>query len=85
MNDSFARSEQAGWHKKNTLARQSSWIGDLIAGARPLFAKPVAVAAIPHGFLRCAGVVPQVHLVGDQFAVAPTFTGDGMAIARNAG
>jgi flavin-dependent dehydrogenase len=86
MNEPLLREAGASWlAQKEHLARQSSWIGDLIAGARPLFAKPVAVAAIPHGFLRCTPVAQRVYPVGDQLAVVPSFTGDGMAIALHSG
>lgn len=67
------------------LAGQSSLIGDLLAGARSLFAKPVATAAIPYGFLRAQPIAPDVFPVGDQLAVVPSFTGDGMAIAFYSG
>jgi flavin-dependent dehydrogenase len=56
-----------------------------VAGARPLFAKPVATAAIPYGFLRAKPIAPEVFPVGDQLAVVPSFTGDGMAIALYSG
>jgi flavin-dependent dehydrogenase len=53
--------------------------------ARPRLAKPVAVANIPYGFLRAENIAPQIFPVGDQLAVVPSFTGDGMAIALNSG
>jgi flavin-dependent dehydrogenase len=86
MNESLLREVGANWlAQKEHLAQQSSWIGDLLASARPLFAKPVAVAAIPHGFLRCTPVAQHVYPVGDQLAVVPSFTGDGMAVALYSG
>jgi flavin-dependent dehydrogenase len=86
MDASLLREVGPSWlAQKEHLARQSSWVGDLIAGARPLLGKPVAVAAIPHGFLRRTPISPHVYPVGDQFAVVPSFTGDGMAIALHSG
>jgi flavin-dependent dehydrogenase len=86
MNERLVREVGAGWPvQREHLARQSSRIGDLLAGARPLFAKPAAVAAIPYGFLRAEAIAPQVYPVGDQLAVVPSFTGDGMAIALHSG
>jgi flavin-dependent dehydrogenase len=86
MNTGMVREVGAGWPaQREHLARQSSWIGDLIDGAKPLFAKPVAVAAIPHGFLRSEPLPPLVYPVGDQLAVVPSFTGDGMAVAIHSG
>ncbi len=86
MDAGLVREVGAGWPaQREHLARQSSWIGDLLTGAKPLFAKPVAVAAIPQGFLRSEAVAPRVYPVGDQFAVVPSFTGDGMAVALHSG
>lgn len=50
-----------------------------LSGAEPLWPKPVAVARIPYGFVRreAAGI----HWLGDQAAVIPSFSGDGMSIA----
>jgi flavin-dependent dehydrogenase len=86
MNAALVREVGAGWPaQREYLARQSSWIGDLLAGARPLYAKPAAVAAIPYGLLRSKALAPRVYPVGDQLAVVPSFTGDGMAIALHSG
>ena len=51
-------------------------------GARALHARPLAVAGMPYGYLRRgdAGKAP-VYRLGDQAAVIPSFTGDGMAMA----
>ena len=47
--------------------------------------KPVAVAAIPYGYLRREALSPAIFPVGDQIAVIPSFTGDGMSIALLSG
>ena len=53
MQDHLVRTVGSDWPAQRAhLSRQSSLIGDLLAGARPLFARPVATAAIPYGFLR---------------------------------
>ncbi|HEY1768571.1 MAG TPA: FAD-dependent monooxygenase [Terracidiphilus sp.] len=51
----------------------------LLEGARPLWPRPLATSAIPYGYLaeRSCGL----WRVGDQAAVIPSFTGDGMSIA----
>jgi flavin-dependent dehydrogenase len=86
MEEQMVRSVGADWSaQRSHLAQQSSLIADLLAGARPLFAKPVATAAIPFGFLRTKAIARQVYPVGDQLAVVPSFTGDGMAIALCSG
>jgi flavin-dependent dehydrogenase len=86
MQDRLVRQIGVDWPAQRAhLSAQSSLIGDLLAGARPLFAKPVAIAAIPYGFLRGQPIAPNVFPVGDQLAVVPSFTGDGMAIALQSG
>jgi len=54
--------------------------------AQPILAKPLAIAAIPYGYVRPA-TAPQPGLwaLGDQTAVIPSFTGDGMSIALHTG
>jgi flavin-dependent dehydrogenase len=51
----------------------------LLDGARDLWGKPLAISSIPYGYLaqRPCGL----WRVGDQAAVIPSFTGDGMSIA----
>jgi flavin-dependent dehydrogenase len=52
-------------------------------GHRPLWPKPLAVAGVPYGFRlwREPPGPDWLWPVGDQAAVIPSFTGDGMAIA----
>lgn len=54
-----------------------------LAGARPAWPRPLAVYRIPYGFLHAGGGegAPTLYRVGDQMAVIPSFTGDGMAMA----
>ena len=86
MQESLVRAVGANWTaQREHLARQSSLIGDVLVGAQPLLAKPTAVAAIPYGFLRTEPIAPRLFPVGDQLAVVPSFTGDGMAIALYSG
>ena len=67
------------------LAQQSPLLAELLAGAEPRWNKPVAVAAIPYGYLRREVLSPAIFPVGDQIAVIPSFTGDGMSIALLSG
>jgi flavin-dependent dehydrogenase len=67
------------------LAAASALVGELLEGARPQWEKPVAVAGIPYGYLRRETIAPNVYPVGDQLAVIPSFTGDGMSIALYSG
>ena len=54
-----------------------------LQGAEPLLAKPLAIAAIPYGFVRERS--GGAWMLGDQAAVIPSFTGDGMSIALHSG
>jgi flavin-dependent dehydrogenase len=67
------------------LAGQSGFFADLVAEAQPLWEKPVAVAGIPYGFMRQNPISPLIYPVGDQLAVIPSYTGDGMSIALHSG
>ncbi len=76
----------ADWQAQAAFfARQSPLLAMLLDGAKPSWNKPVAVAAIPYGYLRREPVSPAIFPVGDQLAVIPSFTGDGMSIALLSG
>jgi flavin-dependent dehydrogenase len=51
-----------------------------LAGAEPLLAKPIAVTHIPYGYIRTT-TEDGLYCIGDQAAVIPSFTGDGISIA----
>jgi len=51
-----------------------------LAGAEPLLAKPIAVTHIPYGYIRPT-TEDGLYCIGDQAAVIPSFTGDGISIA----
>jgi flavin-dependent dehydrogenase len=51
-----------------------------LAGAEPLLAKPIAITHIPYGFIR-RETEDGLFCIGDQAAVIPSFTGDGISIA----
>lgn len=54
----------------------------LFADAEPLFERPLTVANLPYGFLAPAAPdAPGRFRLGDQAAMIPSFTGDGMGIA----
>jgi flavin-dependent dehydrogenase len=54
-----------------------------LAGAEQMWERPLAVGWIPYGYV--AREADGVWRVGDQAAVIPSFTGDGMAIALHSG
>ncbi len=49
-------------------------------GAEPLLDKPIAITHIPYGYIRRT-TEDGLYCVGDQAAVIPSFTGDGISIA----
>jgi flavin-dependent dehydrogenase len=49
-------------------------------GAEPQLDKPIAITHIPYGYIRRTTEVG-LYCVGDQAAVIPSFTGDGISIA----
>ena len=49
-------------------------------GAKPLLDKPITITHIPYGYLRRA-TEDGLYCIGDQAAVIPSFTGDGISIA----
>ncbi len=71
---------QGSWQKLLSAAVSTNRrLQHLLEGARELWHRPLAIAPIPYGYLaeRSCGV----WRVGDQAAVVPSFTGDGMSIA----
>jgi flavin-dependent dehydrogenase len=51
-----------------------------LAGAEPLLAKPIAITHIPYGYVRPT-TEDGLYCIGDQAAVIPSFTGDGISVA----
>jgi flavin-dependent dehydrogenase len=52
-----------------------------LSGAEACWPKPLAIYRIPYGYLHAADGGARIYRVGDQAAVIPSFTGDGMAMA----
>jgi len=66
----------------NYLARSGPVFAERLAGAVPCWTKPLSIYGIPYGFVHRAEVPsPRIHRLGDQLAVIPSFSGDGIAIA----
>jgi flavin-dependent dehydrogenase len=51
-----------------------------LAGAESLLARPIAITHIPYGFIRRT-TDDGLYCIGDQAAVIPSFTGDGISVA----
>jgi flavin-dependent dehydrogenase len=84
--EQLVRSIGSSWKaQREHLARQSSLLGDMLAGAHGLFGKPIGVASIPYGYMREQEIDPALYPVGDQLAVVSSYTGAGMAIALYSG
>ena len=62
------------------LSRSSVALAERLDGAQPLLAKPLAISSIPYGMLP-ANALDGLWRLGDQAAVIPSFSGDGMSIA----
>jgi menaquinone-9 beta-reductase len=56
-----------------------------LEGADACWPRPLAIYRMPYGYLHEAGDEGAVYRVGDQVAVIPSFTGDGMAMALHSG
>ena len=64
------------------LRRRSPLLDARLRGAVPLWANPASVARVPYGYVcRAADCADDLYRVGDQVAVIPSFTGEGIAIA----
>jgi flavin-dependent dehydrogenase len=74
---------RAGHRWENFLAKMQ-WdcphLAMRLAGAEPLLAKPIAITHIPYGYIRRT-TDDGLYCIGDQAAVIPSFTGDGISIA----
>jgi flavin-dependent dehydrogenase len=69
-----------GWAEMlAAIQGENPHIAQRLSGASPLWERPLAVSPIPYGYL--AGQPNRLWCVGDQAAVIPSFTGDGMSIA----
>jgi len=65
------------------IRREAPSLDKYLIGATPEWEKPLAVFDIPYGFVYKEGKTEKkgLYRLGDQLAVIPSFSGDGMAIA----
>lgn len=66
------------------LRRECGHLEDRLTGADEILERPITIAGVPYGYLhldRGDGI----FRLGDQFAVIPSFSGDGMSIAMHSG
>lgn len=62
------------------IQNSSEFLANRLQGAVPLLPKPLALSSIPYGLLR-SHAEDGLWQLGDQAAVIPSFSGDGMSIA----
>ena len=65
------------------MRKESAHLRRRLTGAEPLLDKPLTMASIPYGFVRQRS--DGIWYLGDQAAVIPSFTGDGMSLALHTG
>lgn len=74
-----------GWAALLEHMREASQpLAKRLEGATPLLAKPLAISSIPYGLLP-GKMQDGLWRLGDQAAVIPSFSGDGMSIALHSG
>ena len=69
----------------NYLSAISPFLAGILKDAEPVWSPQIAIAGLPYGFLRSEVISPRIYPLGDQLAVIPSYTGDGMAIALGSG
>jgi flavin-dependent dehydrogenase len=74
-----------GWDALFALLTQTPHLRTRLAGAEPLLPRPLAISPIPYGLLRRHAIAENLWAIGDQAAVIPSFTGDGLALALHSG
>lgn len=84
--DAFAQAGHDFGRFLGTIGDANAAFAAAMGGARPLWPRPLAIARVPYGHLRRAEDLPgNLWPVGDQAAVTPSFTGDGIALALASG
>jgi flavin-dependent dehydrogenase len=69
----------------DAIGQGSPRFAAMLLGARALLSRPLAVAGVPYGYQAGSAALDGLFQLGDQAAVIPSLTGDGMAIALHSG
>ena len=69
----------------NHIASHSPRAAKYLENAETQFAQPVTIGSVPYGFVKNSPAEEGIFCVGDQMAVIPSLTGDGMTIALHTG
>lgn len=67
----------------SAILRANPHLRSLLDGGAPLWPRPLAISPIPYGYLARKSI--GLWRIGDQAAVIPSFTGDGISIALHSG
>ena len=67
------------------VAAGSALAARLLRDAVPVWDRPLAVGGVPYGFRQPAAGPAGLYRIGDQAAVIPSFTGEGVALALHSG
>lgn len=62
------------------LSAEVPHLGARLAGSVPLLDRPLAISGVPYGYLHRPAAPEPGWRLGDQAAVIPSFTGDGMSL-----
>ena len=63
------------------ITAETPSLAEKLVGARPEWAKPLTIARLPYGLVMRQAAPDGFWRLGDQAAVIPSFSGDGMSIA----
>lgn len=74
-------SHDGDWDRLFAVIAQEDGLARWLADAEPLFARPLAIANLPYGYVCAADDASGLWRLGDQAAMTASLTGDGMAIA----
>jgi flavin-dependent dehydrogenase len=72
------------WDKLfESLTHESPHLAERLTGARPILARPLAIAGLPYGYTHAPDAKdwPELFRLGDQATVIASLTGDGVALA----
>ncbi len=79
--DRFARLGRSAEALLEAIGEENALLASRLAGASLDRGAPIAIASMPYGFVAAGAPSRDVLRVGDQAAVIPSFTGDGISLA----
>lgn len=73
------------WPAISNFLTRNPHLAARLAGSQPLLDRPLAISPLPYGLLLRHAIAEDLFAIGDQAAVIPSFTGDGLALALHSG